>query len=346
MTLINPFHSEDHYLIFFFQIDTAYHQFYLETLDIPFLVALIFFIVVLILSLMRVVIHVSVQGMGPFLNSVGNVIDILIIFFGFSCVLAYLIRVSYFKMYSDAYEKTVQEAFISFAYPFYQDDLGSILLCILIVITTVRLLQLAYYGKYYYILRNTINQSRPYIICSLALILFFTSLLSFVGYITEMQNYRMFNILLVPKIHFLNYQEFSGKYILFKVGLNLIYFIGGMFITAVFIVFYAKSKFYFITMGRVETYSNNFGFLIKSFRQGIKKILMDDIELRIQQGTATREEKNKYRRKLYDVAKQRVTRDFQLKKWEAEDIMADFISASKRHKKMCDQIDQMMDLID
>nr|XP_014285986.1 uncharacterized protein LOC106686902 isoform X2 [Halyomorpha halys] len=327
-------------------IDTAYHQFYTETLDIPFLVALIFFIVILILSLMRVVIHVSVEGMGPFLNSWGNIIDILIIFFGFCCVIAYMVRVSYFKIYSDAHEQTVNEAFISFSYPFYQDDLGSILLSILIVLTTIRLLQLAHYGKYYYILRNAVNQSMPYIICCLVFVLFFTSLLSIVAYISEMQNYRIFDTLIVPKINFLKYQECSENNVLFKILLNLIYFIGGMFIIAVFIVFYAKSKFHFITLGRVEPYSNHFRFLYTGFMRGIKKLMMDDVEMRIQQGTATREEKNKYRRKIYDAAKLRVTRDFKLKKWEAADIMADFITAARRHKKMCDQIDQILELIE
>ena len=304
---------------------------------------------VLILSVLRVVIHVSVQGMRSFLNSCENIFDLLIIFFGFSSVIAYVVRVGYFKVYSDAYEKTDNESYISFSYPFYQDDVGAVVTCILVIITTIRLFQLAQYGKYFYILQSTIKEARPYIISTFILVLFFTTLISLMCFICGAQHSNMFHILLELKTDFINYQQsykLTPNEIFFKITINLIYLFAVMFIMSVFIFFYAKSKYQCITIGRVEGYPNNFLYLYNSFLKFWKSLIKDDVEMRIQQGTATREEKILYRRKLYATAKERVARNFQLKKIEAEDIMIDFVSVSKRHKKMCLQLDKILELIE
>lgn len=280
----------------YLQVDSAFHEFYMEDLDIKLITVLCFLVVILILSIIRIIIHVSVKGMAVYFKQWGHMLDFLIIFFGFTSIIAAIVRAIYFKTYSDIFEDSLEHVFVSLSYPFYQNDLTRILLSIFVVVTTIRLCWLCHYGRYFFIMRRAVFESLQYLIVVMILTITAVTLLAALMYSCGKQTSVLFPALPVPRIRF---KDLERNTILqaertFSICLNFIYFFSGILILSILIYFYGKAKHRLLWYGEGSEYVNRFLDIYSSLVNELSALLgavKGDNTLRLKGGNySTREQ--------------------------------------------------------
>lgn len=259
------------------QVDSAYHEFFLKDLDITLITVMGFLVVILTLSAIRVILHVSVRGIFTFLHDWRNLMDIIILFFGFFTITASVTRAVYFKTYSETFNQPVKDMFVSFVFPFYQNDFVNVLLSIFILLTALRLISLSNYGKYFFIVSRALGDSIKYIFALIILNIATTVIISAIMYSCDTQHITMFSMLPFPRQYFKHFQkrgQLQTENIVFPIVVNYVHLFSTALTICVIIYSYGNTKFQLKVYGEGEESKNRFPFMFRGFSQWMRTVFI------------------------------------------------------------------------